>query len=476
MSEIKTKIIQGVFWRSLDRFGTQIIGFVISVILARLLGPEEYGMVALLTIFLVVSNVFINSGFWIALVQKKNADELDFNSIFYFNICMAFIIYALLWIMAPCIANFYHKPILVTILRISALNLVISSFNGVQDAILTREMRFHLSFLIGLFGSVTQGVIGILLAYYGYGLWALVFASLGTSITIMVAKWGLIGWRPRLIFSYTRVKSLFNFGSKILCSELLETFFNQLYCLIIGKRYTPADLAFFNKGESIPSVVMSSVQGVIGSVAFPAMSKVQNDRAQIRAIMKRMMTISSFLIFPAMCGLAVIAKPLVILIFTDKWLDSVPYLQLACISYAVYPIHVANLQVIQACGRSDIFLRLEIIKKIVAVVVICATFKYGVLALAIGRASIGPVCSLINAMPCNKLIGYPFWEQFMDLFKSVFAAMISCLMVYSLTFMGLNNWLLIICQVGAGMLIYLFISYILKNDALLYLIAHLVRK
>ncbi len=469
MSALKQKIMSGVFWRTLERFGTQGIGLAISMVLARLLGPEEYGTVALLSIFLMVSNVFVDSGFGKALIQRKNADELDFNTIFFFNIFAATVIYCFLFFIAPWVADFYDKPILVLILRISALNLVIGSLNCVQNALLIREMRFHLSFMVSLAGILTHGAVGITLAYLGYGVWSLVFSQLAYTTVSMVARWLLIGWHPRFCFSIERLKNLFGFSSKLLYSELLDTGFNQMYGLLIGKIYSPADLAYYNRGDTLPGMIMGSIQGVIGSVVFPALSSIQDQRDQMKKLMRRALSLASFVAFPAMFGLAAVARPLVALWLSEKWLPAVPYVQIACFTYAFWPVHVANLQVIQACGRSDIFFRMEIAKRIILVIAILLTFQHGVMALVLGRAATAPIGLLINVWPNKKLIGYSFGEQCKDLFPFLLLASVMAGAVAMLSFLPLPDGLLLLAQVMLGGLVYLAGSWFVVPETVSYM-------
>lgn len=470
MATLKQRVVSGLIWRSFERVGTQGIGLVISMFLARLLGPEEYGTIALLTIFMAVSNIFVDSGFGKALIQRKNVDSLDFNSIFYFNLFAGCSVYCVLFLIAPAIAAFYGKPILVAILRVLALNLVLGSLNCVQNAILIKEMRFNLSFFISLAGIITNGVVGIALAWAGHGVWALVYGQLSSTAVSMLARWVLVGWRPGFSFSFERLRSLFSYSSKLLCSEVLDTFFNQVYGLLIGKIYTPSDLAFFNRGDSLPGMIMGSVQGVIGSVAFPAMASIQEKRAQMKQFMRRALKASSFLAFPVMVGLAVVARPLVSLWLSDKWLPAVPYLQISCVTYAFWPIHVANLQAIQACGRSDIFLRLEIIKKAVLIVAIALTFRYGVFILILGRAATAPIGLLINTWPNRKLIDYSLQEQFKDVIEFLLLAVGMGLIVSLLSLLPLSNGLLLCSQILLGAVVYTGGCYLFASEMFQYVL------
>jgi O-antigen/teichoic acid export membrane protein len=311
------------------------------------------------------------------------------------------------------------------------------------------------------------------MAYMGYGLWALVFSALGSQAISTIVRWVLIGWKPSFLFSFDRVRQLFGFGSKMMASCFLDTFFNQVYGLLIGKWYTPADLAYFNRGDSMPNMVMTSVQGVIGSVAFPALSTLQDDKGRLKSVMRRMMLTSSLIIFPAMFGLAAVAKPLVVLLLTEKWLPAVPYLQLACVSYAFWPVHVANLQAIQACGRSDVYLNLEIIKKVLIILSIALTFNYGVLALALGRALLGPIFAVINAFPCNKLINYSPIDQIRDLAPVFLIGCLAATIAYLPLLIIENPYLLLSIQVLIGMTVFMGTAFIFKIESVTYLLKNM---
>lgn len=475
MHTLKQKVIHGLLWRSMERFGSQAVSFLVSIVLARLLAPEEFGVFAILAIFLAVAGVFVDSGFGSALIQKKDADDLDFNSIFYLNIGASLLVYLLLFSVAPLIASFYGKPILAPVLRWSALMLVFNGINGIQNAVLAREMKFDLSFYVNLSGIVSSGVVGVAMAYAGYGVWALVVSQLGGAFVSTVARWFLIGWRPALQFSVERVRALFLFGSRIMATGLIDVFFNQVYGLIIGKWYSPADLAYYNRGDSIPCLAMGSVQGVVGGVVFPLFSKIQDDKAQMKAVMRRMMRMSSFFVFPALFGLAAVAKPLVELIFTEKWLPCVPFLQVACLYYAFWPLHVANLQIVQACGRSDILLRIELIKKVLLVALIAATFKYGVLALAIGRCVHGVISIVINVLPSRKLIDYSLREQLGDLLPSFLLAVGVGAGVSLVELTALSAFPLLLLQGFTFVLVFLGVALALRMEPLQYVIANLKR-
>lgn len=466
MTTLKNQVIGGVVWRTLEQFGTRGISVVVSIVLARILGPEEFGTVALLTIFLTLSSCLVNSGFSMALIQKKDVDDLDLNSVFYLNLAISLLIFGVLWICAPAIASFYGKPILVPVLRLSSVKLIIDAANGVQNVVLSRNMLFNRSFWISLSGIITNGVVGIWMAYTGFGLWALVWSFISGGLVATVVRWSLIGWRPTLQFSFTRLSSLFRFGSKMLWSSILETFSSQVYGLLIGKYYSAVDLAYFNRGANLPNLAMDSILGSISGVVFPALSKIQADKVRLKTAMQRILQTSSAVIFPLMFGLAAVAEPLIRLLYSDKWLMAVPYMQIACLGYALWPIHVANLQVIQAVGRGDIYLRLEIIKKVLIAVSILASFPYGAIALAFGKMLLSPISLYINCHPNTKLLDYSPSEQLLDVLPTFLLSVAMGVGVFSLSFFLDRPVVLLPLQILFGGVFYISAGLLLQIPGL----------
>ena len=464
-STLKQKVMSGLAWRSMERFGTQAVQFVLTVVLARLLEPKDFGVIALLTVFLALANVLVNSGFGTAIIQKKVVDERDLNSVFYLSLGISLLLYGMLWYCAPLIARFYSEPVLVPVLRWMALGLIFSAINGVQNAILTREMRFKASFWINLLPIAVYGVVGIWMAYAGYGLWSLVFGNLISRIAGVAGCWFLIDWRPRLVFCWATVRQLFQYSWKVLAATLNDTLFTNLYNLIIGKLYNPVMLGYYNRGQSIPMTVMSGVSSTISGVIFPALSHCQDDKLQMRAMTRRMILTSSFFVFPAMFGLAAVAKPLVLLLLTEKWLPCVPFLQLACVTYAFWPLHEANLQVILASGRSDMYLKLEFIKKPLILITILITYRFGVLAMVIGQAVLSPLCIFINAWPNRHLISYPALAQLRDIFPIFVLACAMGGLVWASSFLEWNTYLLLTFQIFVGAGFYLGLSRMFRLEA-----------
>ena len=441
-NSLKGKVVRGVFWRLSEHMGTQVVGFVVGMILARLLGPEAYGTIALLSIFLAISSVLVSCGFGTALIQKKSVTELDFNSVFFLSVAVSLVLYAVLFFAAPWIAAFYRLPILVPVLRVQALVLIFHAINGVQDAVLLRKMLFNLSFRISLATTITSGVTGITMAFCGCGVWSLVGSSMAGGVMSTAMRWALIGWRPRLAFSFTALKPLFNFSWKLVVSGLLDTFFVNLYGLLIGRIYTPVELALYNRGRSMPEIVMSAVNGSLGAVAFPALSQLQDDRVRLKAAMRKMIQVSTFIIMPLLGLLAAAAEPMTLFLFGEKWRGSIVFVQIATVVYAFWPFHTINLQGIQAVGRSDVFLKLEILKKCICVMTIFVVCKFGVVTFALVGAFVStPLSVLINSWPNRKLLNYGILEQLHDASMALAIALSIFVCAFPATWLGAETWL-----------------------------------
>ena len=465
---IKGKVLSGLVWMFGERISAQLVTFIVSIVLARLLEPSSYGAIAIVNIFIALANVFVVSGFGNSLIQKKDADDKDFSSVFYFNIVMGVIVYIIIFISAPYIARFYDLQILCPALRVMGLRLIVAGINSVQSAYVSRNMMFRRFFWSTLWGTIGSAVVGITMAYMGFGIWALVAQYMFNSVIDTLVLWFTVKWRPKLLFSFNRLKSLFSFGWKLLVSSLLDTGFNNLRSLVIGKMYTSADLAFYNKGKSFPNLVVVNINSSIQSVLFPVMADAQDKKDEVKAMVRRAIRISSYIMFPMMAGLALVAEPLIKLLLTEKWLSCVPYLQISCFVFAFMPIHTANLQAIKAMGRSDIFLKLEIIKKIMGLAVLIAVMGYGVLAIALSSMAVTVVSAFINAYPNRKLLNYGYIEQIRDLFNGIVPLIVMSIAVLIVSFLNIGDFPLMILQTIVGMITYVAASLLSKNDSFKY--------
>ena len=432
---IKSKVAKGAVWALLEKMSDQIVRFVVGMILARLLTPNDYGTIALTGIFFAVAGVLVDSGFGGALVQKKDADELDYNSVFYLNLALSLVVYAGLFFSAPWIADFYETPVLKDIVRVSAVCFIFNAINAIQGAELTKKMLFHLSFRISLITCLTSAICGVTLAFMGYGVWALVWSSLISGFVGVIARWFIIAWRPRLMFSFSRLRPLFSYGWKMAASGLLDAVFRNINGLVIGKLYTKADLAFVKKGHSLPALAMNEVDATLGRVSFPALVLLQGDKVKLREAMRRMMRCSTFLVFPLMVGVSACSHSLLRLLYGSTWVPAAPYMQLACFTFALWPFHTINLRGIMALGRSDVFLRLEIIKKAAVLTVVFSCFRLGVLPwMAISAFVLGPFSVIVNAWPNKKLLGYTLGMQLWDVMPTALVCVAEATAVFGIDF------------------------------------------
>lgn len=468
MSDIKNRVFSSLIWKFAERISAQLVTFVVSIVLARLLDPSHYGVIAIVNIFIALANVFVVSGFGNSLIQKKDADDTDFSSVFYFNILMSIVLYILVFMCAPVIASFYNMPILSPVLRVMGLRLIVAGINSVQHAYVSKKMLFKRFFWSTLGGTLTSGVIGIIMAYQGFGIWALVAQYMVNTTVDTIVLWFTVKWRPKLLFSFDRLKSLFSFGWKLLASSLLNTIYLKFRSLFIGKFYTPTDLSFYSKGEHFPSLIVTNINSAIQSVIFPVMSNCQDKKDMVKAMMRRAIKTSSYIMFPMMTGLAVIAEPFVKLILTEKWLPCVPYLQLSCIVYAFMPIHTANLQAISAMGRSDIFLKLEIIKKVLGIGFFFVVLPHGVMAIAICGCFTSCMNSIINAAPNRKLLNYSYWEQICDLMPAIVMSIIMGVIAWSISLLKIGSFPLMVAQISVGIMIYIILSAVFRVDSFNY--------
>ena len=417
---LKSKVTNGAMWTLLEKLSTQVVGFVVTMILARLLTPSDYGTVALTAIFFAVAGVLVDGGFGGALIQKKDADDLDFNSVFYMNLGLSVLAYFALFFAAPWIADFYKTPELVAIVRVAAISLIFNSISAIQNTELTKKMLFYLSFRVSLVTCFTSAVCGVTLAFLGYGVWALVWYSLTASFIGVITRWFIIAWRPKVMFSFQRLPPLFSFGWKMAVSGLLDTTFANINGLLIGKIYMKSDLAYVNRGYSLPSLAMNQVNDTLGRVSFPALVLMQDDKEKMRNAMRRMMQCSTFLVMPLMVGIAVCSHSILRFLFGPQWTPAAPYMMLACFTFALWPFHTINLKGIQALGRSDIFLKLEIVKKTSALVILLSSFRLGVLPwMAISAFVLGPFCVIVNAWPNKRLMNYTIKMQLRDVMPTV---------------------------------------------------------
>lgn len=466
---MKQSVWINFLWRFAERCGYQLVTFLVAIVLARILAPEDYGTIALITVFVTIMQVFVDSGLGTALIQKKDADDTDFSSVFYFNIVVCASLYLLMFIAAPYIADFYNNAALTPVIRVLSLKLVVSGLKNVQQAFVSRNMLFKRFFFATLGGTLCSAVIGIVLAYTGFGVWALVAQQLTNELVGTIILWLTVKWRPRILFSWQRLQGLLSFGWKLLTSALLETTYNNLRNLIIGKMYSSADLAFYNQGQLFPMVIINNINASIDSVLLPTMSKVQDDHVRVKEMTRRAIKTSTYIMAPLMMGLAFCAEPIVKLVLTDKWLFCVPYLRIFCITYMFYPIHTANLNAIKAMGRSDLFLKLEIVKKIMGLSLLFSTMWYGVMIMAYSLLVSMVLSMLINSWPNRKLLNYSFMEQMKDIIPGILLAIGMGCCTYLVGLISLPTVITVILQIIVGAVVYISASAFLRLESFEYL-------
>lgn len=465
-----SKVLTNFIWRFAERSGAQLVTFIVSIVLARLLMPEDYGTVALVTVFTTILQVFVDSGLGTALIQKKDADDLDFSSVFYFNFAVCIILYMIMFFSAPLIASFYNMPELTPVVRVISLTIVISGVKGVQQSYVSRNMLFKRFFYATLGGTIFSAFLGIGMAYAGFGVWAIVAQQLSNTTIDTLILWITVKWRPKLMFSLTRLKGLLGFGWKMLCSSLLDKVYNNLRSLLIGKIYSSTDLAYYNEGNKFPNLIVANINTSIDSVLLPAMSKEQDDKNRVKNMTRRSIMVSCYIMAPLMVGLACCATNVVGLILTEKWLPCVFFLQIFCITYMFYPIHTANLNAIKAMGRSDLFLKLEIWKKVIGLILLLATLFISVKAMAYSLLISTLTSMIINSWPNKKLLNYSFFEQMKDILPSILLAIGMGCAVFLMGFLPIPTLPLLLIQVICGGLIYVAGSAIFKLEPFLYLI------
>ena len=460
----KNGIMNGLIWKLLERFGVSGVQFILQIVLARLLDPEHYGVLSIMIIFTSLANVFIQNGFNTALIQNKDVTEEDYSSVLWVSLGITVILYSVIFFGAPLIGDFYAMPDIVTPLRVLALMLFPGALNSIQLAKVSRDMDFKKVFYSNIGGVIVSGIIGIIIAYLGGGLWALVAQTL---LNVLVACL-VMCFTAKLKLYFTcnlrRVKILFSYGWKLLVSSLIDTLYTELRSLVIGKKYDSGTLGYYNRGKQFPQFIINAINGAVQSVMLPAMSAEQDDKTQVKTIMRGSITVSAYIVFPVMAGLAAVAQPLVSLLLTDKWLPCVPYLQIYCFSFAFYPVHSCNLQAINAMGRSDIFLKLEIIKKVygltcLAIAVFCFESP---IAIAMTGVVTTIISCFVNASPNKRLIDYSYFQQMKDILPSLFMAGIMCAMVLLIGETGFEPFITLILQVITGVAVYLMLSVILR--------------
>ena len=462
MNTTKQKTSKGFVWSTIERFSVQGVQFIFQIILARLLNPSDYGVIAMLAIFMAIAQAFIDSGFNNALIKKVNRTDVDFSTVFYFNILISIVIYFFLYIFAPFIARFYRTPELVNITRVYMLSLPISALGAIQRTQFTIKVNFKDQAIASFLGALIGGIVGVILASQKYGAWALVFSALATNLITTIVFWLRSPWRPGLKFSFTSLRSMFLFGSKLLFSGLLDTAYKNLYQFVIGKRFSKQDLGYYSRADQFAQFPSSNITGIMQRVTYPILCTIADDNDKLLAAYRQYIKLSSYIVFPLMIGLAAVAKPLVNVVLGQKWGFAATILQIICFSYMWYPIHAINLNFLMVKGRSDLFLQVEIIKKIVGVCILLIVMNFGVQVMAVGNIISSLIALFINTYYTEKLAGYGIVKQLKDILPCLMLSLISCIPAFLLSKFFPTNGLILAASILIAVAIYILASKVLK--------------
>ena len=468
MSSLKQKTVSGLSWSFVDAIGNYGVSFVVGIVLARLLSPREFGLIGMITVFIAISESFINSGFSNALIRKQNCTDADYSTVFYFNLVVGVLFFGILYSSAPAIAGFFKEPELVQVVRVMALVLIVDSLSIIQRTILTKRIDFKTQTKVSLVASIGSGIIAIVMAFQGYGVWSLVVQRLSRQALNSLFLWIWNNWLPKLIFSLASFKELFGFGSKLLLSGLLDTIYQNIYYLIIGKFFSAQALGYYTKASDFKNVPSQGLNTVISRVSYPVLSSIQDDKPRLKQNYQRLIRSTMFITLILMLGLAAVAEPMIIVLIGEKWRPSIIYLQLLCFSGMMYPLQALNLNMLQVSGRSDLFLRLEIIKKILAIPVILIGIYFGITAMILGIIVNSQIAYFLNSYWSGKFVNYPTKEQILDILPSFLLALCMAVAVFLLgIILPLDyGWKLAIQVLFGALFVFVVVELFKFNDYL----------
>lgn len=464
---IKKQSIIGLIWKFIEKAGTQVISFVVQIILARILIPEDYGLIGYLTIFITLSEVFIQQGFTTALIQKSNIDELDFSSVFYINIIISIIIYVICFWSAPFVSKFYNIPELISVMRVLMISVIIGAFSAVQTAIISRTLDFKKSLYRGLLNIIIYGSIGIILAFHDFGVWSLVYARLAGALVGCIVLWIVVDWRPKMCFSIKRIKILFNYSSKLLGANIFSTFFSNLSTIVIGKVYSSTALGYFQRGQSIPQTIMTSIDGSISEVMYPTFSLLQNEKVTLKSALRRTIKLSIFIVLPILVGLLVVSEDLTILLLTEKWLPSVPYMQVMCIYCSLWPFNALT-HAMNALGESGLTFKLLLISNIICLCIMVALIRYGVIWIIVGSIISSAIYYYMIMRYVKHFLEYSLLELMKDILPEIIVAVLMGVSVWIIGEMIESLYIRLIIQIILGVVIYFCGCCLIKVESLYY--------
>lgn len=478
MSEsLKKQTINGIIWSGIERFSVQGIQFLIMIIMARLLTPKDYGLVGMLTVFIAIAQTFIDSGFSQALIRKQNRTETDNSTVFYFNIGVGICIYILFYIIAPFISKFYDIPELTAIMRVISLGVIFNSLAVVQRALLTIRIDFKTQAKASLMAVILSGITGITMAYKGFGVWAIIAQQLTNLSLSTLLLWIFAKWRPKGTFSIDSFRELFTFGSKLLISGILETLYRNIYLIIIGKLFTASKLGYYTRAQQFSDFPSLNLTGIFQRVTYPILCKIQNDKEKLAQAYRKFLRVSAFIIFPLMIGLSAVAEPFILLLLKEQWHFAIIILKIICFAAMWYPIHAINLNLLQVEGRSDLFLRLEVIKKIVGIMILCLTIPLGLIAMCYGQIASSLISLIVNTYYTGKLINVGFIRQMKDLTPTLILVLsMWCIIIFGILPLCENNVIKLTAGIMTGIIYYIGVAWIFKFPELKELLSILKRK
>lgn len=475
MNESNKKVVSSLLWKFIERGGGQIVQFAVSLVIARMIDPESYGVVAILSVFTTIASVLINSGLASALIQKKDATSSDFSSVFFYSLLSSVICYLILFFAAPYIEKFYEFDGLTRFLRIMSFILFPGAINSIQNAFVAKNLLFKKQLLCSLSAAIISGFMGVYLAVCNFETWALVYQQISYQVVFCIVMWFVIKWRPTREFSYIKTRNLLSYGGKLLGANLIDTLYHNLASVLIGKKYSSSMLAFYNKGKQFPLIFIDNIDGSIQSVMFPTFSTVQDNSKRLKQMVRTTMKMSTYISFPIMIGLATVGESAIRLILGEKWMNCVPFLQIYCLICALFPLQTVCFQAINSLGRSDTYLRIMIIKRFIGVIILfISVFLFNsVNAIAFASLLIEIIAIVINAVFNTKLLDYKLREQLNDILQNLILSLIMGAIVYSVTLLYISDIFTIVLQVIIGMSVFIGLSYLLKNSSFNYLVAYL---
>ncbi len=477
-SDIKSKAFSAIIWKLLERMSAQLVSMIVSIILARMLTPDDYSAVSVVTIFFIFCNVFISGGFNTALIQKKDSDIIDYSSVLFVSLGISVILYAVMFFAAPTIAYLFEKPILVPVIRVMSLMFIVTAYKGVVCAKVSSSLKFRNFFISTIIGTIISAIVGIAMASYGFGVWALVAQQMSNAIIDSLILTVTTKIKFKFVISIERLKGLFSYGWKMLVTSFISVLYDETKPLIVGLKFSTVDLAFYNKGKSFPQLLNSTICDSISAVLFPVIAKLQDDKEAVLSATRRFMSVSSYIIFPLLIGFFVVSDAFIEVLLTAKWLPASPYVKIFCISFVFNIIQKGNLQAIRAIGRSDILLKLEIIKKTLyfIIIVIFLCFSKNPQAIAFSEIICTFIATVINTYPNRKLIGYKYRQQIMDILPNMIIALGMGIVVYAIGFVKLPLFVLLMLQIVTGVLVYVLLSVETQNSNLKYILNFIKEK